>query len=56
MNVRRLPRSRGETRLPNPTVSTLFQKPLTAWYADWKASRGTAQAAVPTDPRPVSRK
>ena len=58
MTASRPPRVIKPTRPSDPSVSTLFRKPVTGWYAEWKARKLTAArppAAEPAEPtsRPV---
>ena len=59
MTVRSTPRVPSRSKSPRPAVDTLLQKPLSDWFAEWKArkaltlapSRAHAQepaATVPT--------
>ncbi len=53
MTVRSMPRVRNRVRGARPTADQLFQKPLSEWFAQWKAgkanSRGTTQ--TPSSPK-----
>ena len=46
MTANRPPRVAKPTRPSDPSVTTLFRKPVTGWYAEWKARKSTA--AKPT--------
>ena len=54
MTARRVLRTtaRTDSTRPADAAATLFRKPLTAWFADWKAqkARATTPSSVPTRP------
>jgi hypothetical protein len=58
MTVRSMPRVRNRVRSARPTADKLFQKPLSEWYAQWKAgkanSRGTTQTPSPLKSPPAA--
>jgi hypothetical protein len=52
MTVRSTYCARGRTRDARPVPARVFQKPLSEWYAEWRASKARTAAAAPT-PAPV---
>ena len=50
MTASRPPRVLKPTRPSDPSVSTLFRKPVTGWYAEWKARKLTAAKPPAADP------
>ena len=50
MSASRPPRVIKSTRPSDPSVSTLFRKPVTGWYAEWKARKLTAAKPATADP------
>jgi hypothetical protein len=46
MTVRSRPRAPHRTRDTRPPTATLLQKPLSEWYAEWKARKADALATT----------
>jgi len=56
MTSRRPPRTTTRHYGSRPSTDRLFQKPITTWYAEWKARRSDAPAVPqnpPAAPRPA---